>query len=64
MLRDKEVIRAIDIVAELGVSKATAYKMIREIKAVSDKLGISGMVHQVDYQAYLNRIDKKEVVNE
>lgn len=63
MLRDKEVIRAIDIVAELGVSKATAYKMIREIKAVSDKLGISGMVHQVDYQAYLNRSKNGEAVN-
>ena len=64
MLKDKEVIRAVDIVAEFGVSKATAYKMIREIKSVSDTLGISGMVHQVDYQAYLNRVDKKEVVNE
>lgn len=62
MLKDKEVIRAVDIVAELGVSKATAYKIIREIKAVSDTLGISGLIHQVDYQAYLNRFNKKEVV--
>ena len=55
MLKDNEVIRAIDFANELGVSKATAYKIIRQIKSVSDTLGISGMVHQVDYQAYLNR---------
>lgn len=55
MLKDKEVIRAKDFVEELKISKATAYKLIRQIKSVSDTLGISGMVHQVDYQAFLNR---------
>lgn len=58
----KEVIRAKDIRAEFGVSLSTAYKIIREIKAVSDVLGISGMVHQKDYQAYINRFNK-EVAN-
>ena len=48
----KEVIRTKDLAEMLGVSKSTAYKIMAQIKAKSDRLGLSGMIHKSDYDRY------------
>ena len=57
----KEIISIKDMQEMLGLSYATASKKIREVKAFSDVLGISGIIHEKDWQAYLDRFNKKEV---
>lgn len=50
----KEVIKATDIAEAWGVSIETAYKVIREIRAKSDRLKMRGAVLKSDYEKVLN----------
>ncbi len=51
----KEVFNNDDIKVIFQCGKSTAYKIIREIKSVSDRIGISGRVHRKDYEDFINR---------
>lgn len=62
ILETKEVLCAKDIAVIFEVNIQTAYKKIREIRSVSDRLGFSGKCHRKDYEDYLNRFDKKAVM--
>lgn len=52
---EKEVLNVEDIKTIFGVGKNLAYKTIRQIKSVSDRIGIVGKVHRKDYEDYINR---------
>ena len=54
----KEVFNVEDIRIIFQCGKSTAYKIIREIKSVSDRICISGRVHKKDYEDFLNRNGK------
>ena len=56
----KEVIRIADIQETYGVCYHTAGNILRAIKAYSDRLGIRGICHQLDYQDYINAKSKYE----
>lgn len=62
ILEKKEVLCAKDIAIIFEINIQTAYKKIREIRSVSDRLGFSGKVHRKDYEDYINRLDKKVVM--
>lgn len=62
ILESKEVFNVDDIAIIFEVNKFTAYRKIREIRNFSDRLGFSGKVHRKDYEDYINRDLKKEVV--
>ena len=55
---EKEVFNIEDIKVIFQCGKSTGYKIIREIKAVSDRIGLSGRIHKKDYQDYINRLSK------
>jgi hypothetical protein len=55
ILEQKETYRNADIQVLFDVSHAKASEMIALIKSVSDRTGIKGRVHRLDYQDYLNR---------
>ena len=57
----KEVYKVGDIEVIFQVKKAQAYKIIRQVKSVSDRLNISGMIHRKDYEDYINRDLSKKV---
>ena len=57
---EKEVITIKDLQISLGVSYGTAAKKMREARAVSDRLHISGIIHKLDWQDYLEFFKKKE----
>lgn len=49
-----EVIKVKDMQEILGgVSYGLACKRIREVKSVSDRLGIKGVIHRLDWEDYL-----------
>ena len=50
----KDSLNIHDIEKLLGVSYGEAGKIIRDIRAKSDRLGIQGMVHVQDYIDYFN----------
>lgn len=43
-----------------GVSYPRAAKKIREVKYISDRLKIRGLLHKLDWEDYLNRFNKKD----
>jgi hypothetical protein len=49
----KQVLTIDDLMTILDCKKDTAYKKMREIKAVSDIWEISGIVAKEDYQYYI-----------
>ncbi len=55
ILEQKETYRNVDIQVLFDVAHTKASEMIRAIKSVSDRTGIKGRVHRLDYQDYLNR---------
>lgn len=58
---ERDVYTTQDIATMLSCGKATAYKLMREIKAVSDTLRIKGIVHKQDYQRFLeSRVGKSK----
>lgn len=59
ILEQKETLNVNDISLLLGISKNLAYQKIREIRSVSDILGISGRCHKKDYFKYIDRLDKE-----
>ena len=61
MVMEKEVFNVNDIMIICQCGKNLAYKIIREIKSVSDRLNLSGRVHRKDYEDYLERKNKREV---
>lgn len=57
----KEVYSVKDVQELLGgVSYNFACRKIREIKTTSDCLGIKGHIHRSDWDAYINRFNKKD----
>lgn len=56
----KEVFNVKDIETLCQCKKAVAYKIIRQIKTVSDRLGLTGKVHKKDYEDYINRTGNKK----
>ena len=59
----KEIINPQDMMAILGqCSYSQACKKIREVKSISDRLGIRGCIHRLDWEDYLNRFNKKDSV--
>lgn len=57
----KEIITLKDLGEILGgVSYTTAGRKMREVKKVSNRLNIKGMIHKLDWDDYLNRFNKKE----
>lgn len=57
---DKEVITIKDLQKSLGVCYGIAAKKMREARAISDRLHISGILHKLDWQDYLDFCKKKE----
>lgn len=55
ILETKEVFNVGDVAVVFSVGKSKAYKIMKQIKAVSDRLEISGRVHKKDYEDYVNR---------
>ena len=55
ILEHKEVLNVADIEQIFQVKKSVAYRIIRSIKSISDRLGIVGRVHKKDYYDYLDR---------
>ena len=55
----KEVFTVRDIEVIFSVKQNVAYRIIRNIKAVSDRLELSGRVHRRDYEDYLSRNEKR-----
>lgn len=49
----REVIKVKDMMEMLGMSYKTATKVIRQVKSVSDRLQISGVIHKLDWIDYL-----------
>lgn len=58
ILEQKETYRNADIQILFDISHSKASEMIAKIKSVSDRTGIRGRVHRLDYQDYLNRNKK------
>lgn len=52
---EKDIISIEDFQKSSGLSYQVCAKLVREIKAVSDILKISGFVHRTDYFIYLSR---------
>lgn len=50
----KESITAKDMEEMLGVKYQTALRIIRQVKSVSNRLGIAGMIHRLDWIDYLS----------
>ena len=59
ILEKKEVLTKQDIMILCEVEQTTAYKIMRAVRSVSDRLGIKGIIHKKDYLDYINRFDKK-----
>lgn len=59
ILEKKEVLTKQDIMDICGVKDVTAYKIMKAVRSVSDRLGIKGIIHKKDYLDYINRFDKK-----
>lgn len=51
----QEVFNVNDIEMLFKVKSGKAYKIMREIKAHSDRLKIGGRIHRKDYEDYINR---------
>ena len=51
----QEVFNVSDIETIFKVKSGKAYKVMREIKAYSDRLKIGGRIHRKDYEDYINR---------
>ena len=56
----KEIITIQDMMEMLGCCYTTASRRIREVKAFSNVLNLSGKIHRKDWEAYLNRFNKKD----
>lgn len=53
---DNKVVYTIkDMQEMLGVKYSTASKIIRQVKAYQDNLGISGIILKTDWETYTNR---------
>ena len=50
----KDYLDVCDIQVLLGVPKQTAYKIIRQIRRQTDRLGLQGKIHIQDYIDYFN----------
>lgn len=59
ILEKKEVLTKQDIMILCEVEQTTAYKIMKAVRSVSDRLGIKGIIHKKDYLDYINRFDKK-----
>ena len=59
----KEVFNVKDIMVLCQCGQSVAYRIIREIKSISDRLNLSGRVHKLDYEDYLNRTKKEHCSN-
>lgn len=59
ILEQKEVLTKQDIMILCEVEQTTAYKIMKAVRSVSDRLGIKGIIHKKDYLDYINRFDKK-----
>ena len=57
----KDILSIEDFQQSSGLSYEICARLVREIKAVSNILNISGHVHRIDYFIYLSR--KLDVVN-
>ena len=57
----KEVFTVKDIEVIFSVKKNVAYRIIRNIKSVSDRLELSGRIHRKDYEDYITLYEKKTV---
>jgi len=55
----KEVLRIKDLMELLGLSYSAAQRLMREVKANRDCLGIRGLIHRSDWIAYCERNDKE-----
>lgn len=61
-LLNKEVIKIKDIQQAYDCSYHTAADIIKAVKTFNDRLGIRGIVHQLDYQEYMNAKSKAKQV--
>lgn len=59
-IMQKEVFNVKDIEVIFNVGQGKAYKIMRAIKSVSDRLEITGRVHRKDYEDYINRFDAQK----
>ena len=59
-IMQKEVFNVKDIQVIFNVGQSKAYKIMRAIKSVSDRLEITGRVHRKDYEDYINRFDTQK----
>lgn len=59
ILEKKEVLKVQDIMQIFDCGQGLAYKIIKAIKSVSDRLELGGRIHKNDYFDYINRVNKK-----
>lgn len=60
MLIRREIVNNDDLQQRLGIKRTKACQIMREIKSVSDILGIAGRVHERDYQIWLREKEKRD----
>ena len=53
ILESKEFLKIEDIKVIFQCEKSSAYKRLAEIKAVSDILGLPGLIHKSDYYKFI-----------
>ena len=51
----KEIFNVYDMMVICEVGKQKAYRIIREVKSVSDSFGLAGKIHKKDYETYNSR---------
>ena len=51
----KEIFDVYDMMVICRVGKQKAYRIIREVKSVSDSFRLAGKIHKKDYEFYCSR---------
>ena len=59
-LLNKEVIKIKDVQDAYNCCYCTASNLIKAIKSYNDRLGIRGVVHQLDYREYMEAKSKSK----
>ena len=61
MIEEKIAYKVKDIQELLGVGYGTACKIIRQVKSVSDILGVKGLILKQDFDAYISMKNSKSI---
>lgn len=63
LLKEKQYLSTADIMQIFDCGKNTAYRIIREVKAVSKILPIAGKISVADYELWIEKMKNKGGLN-